>query len=147
MLDKKTQCGRYSKSEKKARKREKLALSLRDVNIKLSEDSLQRQCEEYIEARGLRYIHIPKAAGTLIWKASWSQRKELSYYLKDISDLIIFKPGKKYPIALVVELKVGKNKMNSGQKEFIDKVYGGIPDWLPAKTFEAFKKILDEFIG
>ena len=92
-----------------------------------NERSLQSQCENYLNVKGVFYIRIPDG----IYKYVFSQYSKLPKYVraffarfvKGIPDLTILKPyGEKYNLALCIELKTEKGRLTQGQKNVSQKI-------------------------
>lgn len=92
--------------------------------LDVREDDLQAMAEQYLDARGLQWLHIPPSAlrACAVGSAtSIGQKREIADYLKGVPDLLIFGPaveGVEWVRALCVELKVGGNKMSGGQRRW-----------------------------
>ena len=110
------------------------------------EAALQGICEEYLDALGLRWLHIPKGALTICsWQsgAHIAAKREVADYLKGVPDLLVFGPrmAQDYPRCLLVELKVGKNKRTEAQLR-----------WAAAtvvhevRDFDRFRELVDKLV-
>lgn len=152
-LSKESQCGKYLKKRKGFKKKKKIYQKIKvteEGTIKLPEEVLQAQCEEYLVQLGLRYIHVPDIIGRLCrpsdHRISIQEKEQLSYAFKGVSDLLIFHEYGKYTATLVIELKVGKNIPDFDQKEFLKYCLG--EKWKEAiqKEFDSFKRKVDQFV-
>ena len=127
MIEKSAQTGRYSKHGRDARKRTKrrVKADADGTAYTAPESALQKAAEEYLNACGLRYIHIPDIVGRLIFgdRTRIHEKAQLAT-LKGVPDLLIFGQGKPYARCLVMELKVGKNSVTTDQREFLNDCYG-----------------------
>ncbi len=117
--------------------------------MKKEEDTLQNQCNRYLDAlqaQGkLRYIHLPKQ----IQRHIWSKRSHVpahvaaltSRALKGTPDLLIWKPLENiFTKGIIIELKSEKGKLTPEQKE-----------WIPfglqiVRDLKSFYKIIEEFL-
>jgi hypothetical protein len=152
MLDKAGQLGRYSKAgrdvRKKRRARTRVKVKLADDGaLVLREDSLQRQCEDYLEACGIDYyLHIPDAVLRLCgsYGTNSSLRTQISEAFKGLVDLIIFGPG---PSLLCVELKSATGRVTPEQEAFLRNLYGDQWERYVCRTFEAFEVLVKTWRG
>ena len=112
---------------------------------KVSEAALQAQCEQYLDACGLRWFHVPAAVGRVCAmesRVSIGEKREVADYLKGVPDLLIFSEhdGGKFTRALLVELKVGDNTMSAGQR-----LWAAGTNVNEVRTFDAFCALVEEF--
>ena len=136
MIEKSAQTGRYSKHGRDARKRTGRKVRAKapkgqeppQTATEATEAQLQAAAEEYLDACGLRYIHVPAIIGRLCNFADRRlrihEKAMLSAAFKGVPDLLIFGQGKPYARCLVMELKVGKNSVTTDQREFLNDCYG-----------------------
>ena len=110
----------------------------------LSEEALQEQCEQYLDARGLQWIHIPASALRVCsWDspATIGQKREVSDYLKGVPDLMVFAPRaaeRTTTTALLVELKVGRNKRTQAQERWAAQT-----NVCECRDFDTFRGLVD----
>jgi len=106
------------------------------------EKHLQFQCEEYLRVKKIPYVRIPDQIYNIVVKSKYSNLA--TEYLKGIPDLIIFNaiPDSEYNQVLCVELKTSKGKPTQGQRN-----WGKYVNVLIRRSFEHFKKTVDEFIS
>ena len=106
-----------------------------------SEKHLQIQCEEYLRVKKIPYVRIHDKVYELLIK---SEFKKLANHYRGLPDLIIFNaiPDSNYNQVLCIELKTSKGKVTQGQKN-----WGKYVNVLIRRSFEDFKKTVDEFIG
>ena len=100
------------------------------------EDDLQRQCEELLKIRKVKYIHITNR----MLKAM--RKRELDIFL-GFPDIAIFIPGKGYARTYFIELKKKTGKLSSGQKRFARSFN---EDYWEVRNVEDFAELLNEFI-
>ena len=118
-----------------------------DGTLAEPEESLQKRCELYLDACGLRYLHIPSSVGracSMGSRISIGQKVEIADYLKGVPDLLIFSGRGAGPFvqALLVELKAGRNKFSAGQRRWADNTTVN-----ECRDFDAFKVLVDVFRG
>jgi hypothetical protein len=131
MLTKSKQGGRYKQIKRANNK------------LKINEKELQSQCENYLQYLDITFIRIPDS----VYRAIFSHQTAVKPYIraliskaiKGVPDLTLLHKGR----FLCVELKVGKNKMTLGQKQWARNIL----TWYEVvDNFEDFKKIVDDFI-
>lgn|SRR3990167_3752776 len=108
-----------------------------------SEASIQATVEAYLNARHIRYIHIPNKVYQFLFYSKhvpvWVKAL-CSKHLKGIPDLLIFKKEEKYNSCLLLELKAEKGKVSDRQKLWHDGLNVAVVfSWPDAR------KIIDEF--
>jgi hypothetical protein len=102
------------------------------------EKAIQERAEYYLDAMGMRYIHIPSYMQKWILDfAPGFIKKVASIYLKGIPDLVIFHQNGRY---LLLELKTEKGTVSQSQESWskglkLEVAYG----WVEAE------KILKDF--
>ena len=113
-----------------------------EFDFKGKEKHLQKMCESYLKVCGLRYLHVPdNMLAYLACKAPMWIKTIVSRSLRGVPDLMIFKADK----CLLVELKNSKGKESQGQKSWRSGYNVQDVDVKLVRSFEAFKKLVDEF--
>lgn len=114
-------------------------------SAKISEHDLQVQCENYLKLIGLYFIRVPDAIYSSIFGNRFvhpKTKKLISSFIKGVPDLMIFKKDGEYSKCLMVELKVGKNKLSQGQLNVARQVPVHV-----VRDFLTFTKKVNEFNG
>ena len=129
---------KFSKGEQLGKKRiRRRALGA----LKITEDQLQSQCEEYLNIIGLPFIRFPSTLYRKIFgpynTLSAQVRGWLSTYMKGVPDLTILHPWGRY---LCVELKTQRGKLSQGQKGFAKRVPVTV-----CRSFEGFRDLVDRW--
>jgi len=131
------------KNYKKARKK-RAKLKITDGKLVIPEETLQSQCEEYLDWLNLKWFHIPQIVYSLCKESSSlliGHKRAISDALKGKPDLMIFFPTKPYTTVLQVELKVGKNDLTHAQRDWLRDTTG-----YKIKKFSDFKELVDKFV-
>jgi len=117
-----------------------------DGTLAEPEESLQKKCEAYLDACGLRWLHVPSSVGRACAfgsRLSIGQKVEIADYLRGVPDLLVFSGRGEGPFvrALLVELKVGRNKMSAGQRRWADNT-----TVVECRDFDTFKALVDALV-
>ena len=112
-----------------------------------TEEQIQQAVENYLNLRGVKFVHIPKSLQRFIWsKTSHTPphvAREASRHLKGIPDLLIFKcvGVGRAPECLILELKRDKGKVTIEQTEWFRL------GMVLAHSFEEAREYIDKFLG
>lgn len=113
--------------------------------MKRKESDLQKQVNEYLDWINIKHIHLQTAITRIIkcpfcqqfFKKTYSVEKN-----KGVLDHIIFFPGGKL---LLVEYKIGKNKLTKEQIEWYEYLKNKKYEVLIIQKFETIKMIIDYY--
>jgi len=110
----------------------------------IKEDALQKQANDYLELKRIRYIRIPDAIWRwLAYKASEYVKKWFRFIFGGIPDNICIIPiNDKYNLCLALELKTKTGKLHGKQKHWSKDLAVQI-----SRTPEDTMQIIDEFIN
>ena len=114
-----------------------------------TEAQIQDYCEQYLNKKGIPFLHIPDAvyeSCSRFSPLSEIKKVQISAYLKGVPDLMIFKHVKYDQYSpndnncLIVELKSEKGRLSQGQQNWNTGLKVHV-----IKSFEAFKDLVDEW--
>ena len=95
------------------------------------EARLQELCEQYLDARGITYLHIPAAA----------YQGRAAHALAGWPDLMIFQPDGFYNSVLCVELKSKRGKVRTAQARKARHI-----EMYVVRSFDYFQKVVNKFM-
>ena len=133
---KKTTELKFSKAKQTAHKRKKPV-----PKVTITEDQLQGQCNDTLNAYRMRWLRIPD------WIWAWLKQnapiqimKELSKRFGGMPDIIALEPVGDYNLALLLELKTETGKLHGKQKHWKGAQISRDPD----KTIETITQFLKD---
>lgn len=109
----------------------------------LKECQIQKQCEDVLLIKGVKFIRIPDALYGLVFggnKVPASLKALISAFIKGLPDLtLLFKSGR----YVCVELKTTKGKESQGQKNFAKAI--GLKNYRVVRSVEGLLEVLKEY--
>jgi len=88
------------------------------ANVKMTEYQLQSFCVQWLQYRGLDFLHVPNEGKRNL--SSGARLKKMGM-MKGFPDIYIFSRPPRFPSCrgIAFELKVGKNKLTTDQKRWL----------------------------
>jgi len=128
----------------KKQKKSKMSVSEFKATVE-TESVLQRQCEEYLNVRGIQFIRMPDSAYKAIFANPNLKSKDkslISSFIKGLPDITILEPiTDEYCLSCCIELKSAKGKLSQGQKNFGRRVPVKV-----VRSFEQFESEVNKFM-
>lgn len=115
----------------------------KNPKVKISEDAIQKQCNDMLVALRIKYFRVPNYVW--LWmkhNAPIEILKALTDSFKDMPDNVcLIKITDKYALCMPLELKTESGKLNKRQGDWI-KYNGGVVSRSPDESI----KLVDQFI-